>query len=56
VHAGGRDDDGFPLATAANAGSLYVDEFEVAWVCEFEPSLDEYVWRSLGPTSPPPEG
>lgn len=46
---GDRDADGFPIATAQNDGSVYVDEFEVAWVCEFEPSLDDYVWRTLGP-------
>ena len=51
-----RDEDGFPHANAANDGSVYVDEFEVAWACEFEPSLGEYVWRSLGPIHRPPLG
>ncbi len=46
---GERDEDGFPIACAENEGTLYVDEFEVLWVCEFEPDLGEYVWRSLGP-------
>jgi hypothetical protein len=50
-----RDADGFPLADADNDGSVYVDEFEVAWVCEHEPELG-FVWRSLGPVRrPPPE-
>lgn len=31
---GERDEDGFPVADASNDGSVYVDEFEVAWVCE----------------------
>ena len=50
----GRDEDGFPHAGPANDGSVYVDEFEVAWVCEFVAGLGEYVWRSLGPIHRPP--
>lgn len=50
---GERDEDGFPVADARNDGSVYVDEFEVAWVCEHEPSLG-YIWRSLGPVHRPP--
>ncbi|MDP3711913.1 MAG: hypothetical protein Q8R60_05445 [Mycobacteriales bacterium] len=49
---GERDEDGFPVADKVNDGSVYVDEFEVAWVCEYEPALG-YVWRSLGPVHPP---
>lgn len=51
-----RDADGFPIAASGNEGTVYVDEFEVAWVCEFELSFGEYVWRSLGPVHPPPMG
>ena len=54
--ADAHDDDGFPVADERNAGSVYVDEFEVAWVCEFEPALGEYVWRTLGPIRPPSDG
>ena len=50
---GERDEDGFPLANADNDGSVYVDEFEVAWVCEYEHDLG-YIWRSLGPVHRPP--
>lgn len=50
---GERDADGFPIAEADNDGSVYVDEFEIAWVCEYEPALAEYVWRSLGPVHRP---
>lgn len=50
---GERDEDGFPHANADNDGSVYVDEFEVAWVCEYEPELG-YIWRSLGPVHRPP--
>lgn len=46
---GGHDEDGFPVASAANEGTIFVDEFEVVWVCEYEPDLGEHVWRSLGP-------
>jgi hypothetical protein len=53
VSRGERDEDGFPVADTVNDGSVYVDEFEVAWVCEYEPALG-YVWRSLGPVHPPP--
>lgn len=50
---GERDEDGFPFANADNDGSVYVDEFEVAWVCEYGPDLG-YIWRSLGPVHRPP--
>lgn len=50
---GERDEDGFPLADADNDGSVYVDEFEVAWVCEYDQGLG-YIWRSLGPVHRPP--
>lgn len=50
---GVRDEDGFPLANVDNDGSVYVDEFEVAWVCEYEGELG-YIWRSLGPVHRPP--
>ena len=53
MSSGQRDEDGFPLADASNDGSVYVDEFEVAWVCEHEADLG-YVWRSLGPVHRPP--
>jgi hypothetical protein len=56
VDGGERDEDGFPLASEANAGSVFTDEFEIVWVCEFEPALREYVWRSVGPTRPADEG
>lgn len=54
MNESGRDEDGFPFACPDNDGSVYVDEFEVAWVCEFEPGLGEHVWRSLGPVHRPP--
>jgi len=53
VGNGERDEDGFPHANADNDGSVYVDEFEVAWVCEYEYALG-YIWRSLGPVHRPP--
>lgn len=53
VNNGERDEDGFPVANADNDGSVYVDEFEVAWVCECDHDLG-YIWRSLGPVHRPP--
>lgn len=47
-----RDEDGFPRAGPSTDGSVYVDEFEVGWVCEYAPELG-YVWRSLGPAHRP---
>ncbi len=45
-----RDPDGFPPACADNAGDLYVDEFEVVWVCDYEdhPEIQDWVWRPIG--------
>lgn len=48
-----RHGSAFPFANADNDGSVYVDEFEVAWVCEYDPDLG-YIWRSLGPVHRPP--
>ena len=53
VGNGEHDEDGFPRANADNDGSVYVDEFEVAWVCDYEHALG-YIWRSLGPVHRPP--
>jgi hypothetical protein len=46
-----QDEDGFPIACAANAGTVYLDELGILWVCEYEPhpEVNDYVWRSLGP-------
>ncbi len=55
MSTGERDEDGFPFADADNDGSVYVDEFEVAWVCEKDRDLG-FVWRSLGPVHRPPRG
>ena len=45
-----RDEDGFPLATEANAGTLYTDEFEVTWVCVFidHPEVMDWAWVIVG--------
>lgn len=50
-----RDEDGFPIPCEANDGSVFVDEFEVAWVCEWIEGLSMYGWRSLGPVVEPPK-
>lgn len=49
------DADGFPIASLENEGTLYTDEWEVVWVCEWEPALGQYVWRSIGPLNPAPK-
>lgn len=48
------DEDGFPVAGPDNAGTLFTDEFEVVYVCEFEEAVGEWVWRTVGPRTLPP--
>ena len=50
---GEHEEDGFPSANADDDGSVHVDEFEVTWVCEYDPDLGD-IWRSLGPIHRPP--
>jgi hypothetical protein len=50
MSSGDHDEDGFPVASAGNEGTLFVDEFEVVWFCEYEdhPEIRDYVWRQVG--------
>lgn len=43
-----QDEDGFPVANEANEGSLFTDEYEVVWVCEWSHHFQAWIWRSLG--------
>lgn len=50
ITGSGTDDEGFPIASEQNAGTLYRDEFEVVWVCVYEDhaEVQDWVWRSIG--------
>lgn len=52
MSSGERDEDRFPHVNAAYGGSVYVNAFEGAWVCEYEAGLG-YLRRSLGPVHRP---
>jgi len=48
-----RDDEGFPVLKPEHVGRMYIDEFDVAWVCVIHEELDTLAWVPLKGWQPP---